>query len=77
MERWLTGIPIHSLDPESRLRLTPTGVDVIIRYPVELDQAAEIDDRIARQVLDATEHEAKVKVSGSGSPEEVKTLPAK
>ena len=77
MERSLTGIPIHSLDPESRLRLTPTGVDVIIRYPVELDQAAEIDDRIARQVLDATEHEAKVKVSGSSSAEEVKTLPAK
>ena len=77
MEHTLTGIPIHSLDPESRLRLTPTGVDVIIRYPVELDQAAEIDDRIARQVLDATEHEAKVKVSGSGNQEEVKTLPAK
>jgi len=77
MERTLTGIPIHNLDPESRLRLTPTGVDVIIRYPVGLDQAAEIDDRIARQVLDATEHETKVKVSGSGSQEEVKTLPAK
>ena len=77
MERTLTGIPIHNLDPESRLRLTPTGVDVIIRYPVELDQAAEIDDRIARQVLDAAEHETKVKVSGSGNQEEVKALPTK
>lgn len=72
MERMLTGVPVHSLDPESRLRLTPTGVDVVIRYPVELDQAAEIDDRIARQVLAATDRELKVKVSGT-SGDEVKS----
>jgi small-conductance mechanosensitive channel len=77
MERLLTGLPVNDLGPESRLRLTPKGVDVVIRYPVELDQASEIDDRIARQVLDATEREPKVKVSGSGSPDEVKSQPAK
>lgn len=72
MERLLTGVPVHNLDPESRLRLTPKGVDVVIRYPVELDQAAEIDDRIARQVLDATELEPKVQVTGTKSAEEMK-----
>jgi hypothetical protein len=65
------------LDPESRLKLRPTGVDVVIRYPVELDQASEIDDRIARKVLDATDHESNVKVSGSGSAEDLKAQPAK
>jgi len=70
MQHALTGLSVQDLDPESRLKLTPAGVDVVIRYPVELEQAAEIDDRIARKVLDATDREAKVKISGSGSPEE-------
>lgn len=77
MQSALTGVFVHGLDPESRLKLTPTGVDVVIRYPVELDQASEIDDRIARKVLDATDHESNVKVSGSGSAEDLKAQPAK
>jgi small-conductance mechanosensitive channel len=77
MQHALTGLPVHDLDPESRLKLTPTGVEVVIRYPVELDQASEIDDRIARTVMDATDREAKVKVTGSGSSEDLKAQPAK
>jgi small-conductance mechanosensitive channel len=77
MQHALTGLPVHDLDPESRLKLTPTGVEVVIRYPVELDQASEIDDRIARTVMDATDSEAKVKVTGSGSSEDLKAQPAK
>jgi hypothetical protein len=77
MQHSLTGVSVHDLDPESRLKLTPSGVDVVIRYPVELEQAAEIDDRIARKVLDATEREAKVRISGSGSVEPAATQPPK
>ncbi len=77
MQNTLTGYSVRDLDPESRLKLTPTGVDVVIRYPVELDQASEIDDRIARQVIDASDHEGKVKISGSGSAEDLKAQPAK
>jgi len=77
MQNVLTGVPVHDLDPESRLKLTPNGVDVVIRYPVELDQASEIDDRIARTVLAESDREGKVKVSGSGSPEDMKSPAAK
>ncbi len=77
MQNTLTGYSVHDLDPESRLKLTPTGVDVVIRYPVELDQASEIDDRIARKVIDASDHEGQVKISGSGSAEDMKVQPAK
>ena len=77
MERVLTGLAVRGLDPESRLKLTPTGVEVVIRYPVELDQASEIDDRIARKVLDTAEREPNVKISGSGSEDDVKTIPSK
>jgi len=41
---------------------------VIIRYPVELDKSAEIDDRIARELLDVTKHDPKLKVIGSETP---------
>ena len=77
MENALNGYSVHSLDPESRLKLTPTGVNVVIRYPVELDQASEIDDRIARKVIDASDHEGAVKISGAGSEEDLKPHPAK
>lgn len=77
MQHALSGYSVHDLDPESRLKLTPTGVDVVIRYPVELDQASEIDDRIARKVIDASDHEGQVKISGSGSAEDMKAQPAK
>jgi small-conductance mechanosensitive channel len=54
--------------PTSRLRLTQTGLEVIIRYPVELDNAAEIDDRITRELLAALEREPRLRLVGSGTP---------
>jgi small-conductance mechanosensitive channel len=68
MEQNLTGIPVRSLDPESRLRLTQTGLEVVIRYPLELTTAAQIDDEMARSLLDAIGKEPRLKLVGSGTP---------
>jgi len=68
MERSLSPLSVHPMGPESRLRLTQSGLEVIIRYPVELDKSAEIDDRIARELLDVTKHDPKLKVIGSETP---------
>jgi small-conductance mechanosensitive channel len=68
MERALSPLAVHSLRPQSRLRLTQAGLEVVIRYPLELEKAAEIDDRITRELLDAIEREPKLKVVGSGTP---------
>jgi small-conductance mechanosensitive channel len=65
MERSLRSVPIRSFAPESRLRLTPTGLEVIIRYPVELGNAAEIDDRITRELLEAIGREPKLRLLGA------------
>jgi small-conductance mechanosensitive channel/uncharacterized protein YecA (UPF0149 family) len=54
MERALGDVPVNSLRPESRLRLSETGVQVVVRYPVEVESAAEIDDRVTREVLNTT-----------------------
>lgn len=68
MEKTIASLAIGSLGPQSRLRLTQTGLDVVIRYPVDLENAARIDDRITRALLDAIEHEPKLRLVGSGTP---------
>ena len=68
MEQSLGPVSGNSLHPETRLRLTQSGLEVVIRYPVELDEANKIDDRIAREVLDAINRAPKLKLVGSGTP---------
>jgi small-conductance mechanosensitive channel len=59
---------LSSFTPESRLHLTQTTLEVVIRYPVELGSAAEIDDRITRELLDAIERDPKLRLQISGGP---------
>jgi small-conductance mechanosensitive channel len=54
--------------PRTRLRLTQTGLEVVIRYPLELERSAEIDDQIIRELLAALEKPPKLKLVGSGTP---------
>jgi len=68
MEQSLTGISVHSLDPESRMRLTQSGLQVVIRYPLELSNAAQIDDNMARALLDAISKEPRLRLVGTGTP---------
>jgi small-conductance mechanosensitive channel len=70
MERSLNSVAIASFKPESHLHLTPTGLEVVIRYPVELGNAAEIDDRITRELLTAIERHPKLRLLGSVIKEE-------
>ncbi|HEY6967850.1 MAG TPA: hypothetical protein VJA94_01495 [Candidatus Angelobacter sp.] len=63
MERVTHGLSVAPLEPESRLHLTATGTQIVVRYPVEIEQSAEIDDRVTREVLDATGREPRVQVS--------------
>ncbi|HLW55260.1 MAG TPA: mechanosensitive ion channel domain-containing protein [Candidatus Angelobacter sp.] len=65
LERSMHTVSIGSLVPESRLRLTATGIDVVIRYPVDLTHAAEIDDEVTREVLDAINREPKLRLIGA------------
>lgn len=67
MERTLS-VAVAVPKPRSRLRLTQTGLEVVIRYPAELENAAEIDDRITRELLRALDEKPKLKVVGTGVP---------
>jgi small-conductance mechanosensitive channel len=69
MERMLPAAPLGELRPQSRLRITPFGLlEVVITYPVNLLRAAEIDDRVTRELVQEIDREPKLKLVGSGTP---------
>jgi len=68
MERSLAMMSVKSFEPQSRLRLTQTGLEVVIRYPLDLEKASEVDDRITRSLLDAIDREPKLKLVGTATP---------
>jgi small-conductance mechanosensitive channel len=55
--------------PSVHLRFTPAGLEVTLRYPVDLQHAAEIDERIARELLKAIDRNPKLKKEGAGTPD--------
>jgi small-conductance mechanosensitive channel len=63
-----TDIQFKSPKPESRLQLSDIGVEFIVRYPVELRTASEIDDRVTRSVVELVNGDAELKNAIAGSP---------
>jgi small-conductance mechanosensitive channel len=45
--------------PHSRLRVAPNGIEIRLRYPVEIEGAGEVDDRIAAAITRATNEPAR------------------
>ena len=68
VERSLATSTLKTFSPQSRLYLTQTGLEVVIRYPLELEKSSEIDDSITRALLDAIEREPKLKLVGTSIP---------
>jgi len=72
---------ITAFSPESRLHLTQTSLEVVIRYPVDLEHAGEIDNRVTRAILEALELDPNLREQVSGGPtvrtEEIPTEPVK
>ena len=68
MEQNLSGISVRPLEPESRLHLTQAGLEVVIRFPVDLGNPAQIDDDMTRALLDAIAREPRLRLVGTGTP---------
>jgi small-conductance mechanosensitive channel len=67
IQRTAISAPRNSLQPTIQLRFLPSGVEAVIRYPVDLQHAAEIDERVSQELLKAFDHEPKLKVAGTAS----------
>ncbi len=56
------------LTPRLRFRLTTIGLEVILRFPVELRLVEEMDDRLTREILSAIDMEPKLKIVAADVP---------
>jgi hypothetical protein len=61
-------VPLAEPKPESRLRFIDAGLQFTVRYPVEIQRALEMDDRILRALHDAVSSEPKLNFAPSGAP---------
>jgi len=68
MEQTLNSISAIELKPKILLHFTASGIEVTVRFPVELRNAVDIDDHVMREINAAIGQEPKLKLAGSGIP---------
>jgi small-conductance mechanosensitive channel len=68
MQKSLTSIVVGPLAPRLRFKLTPAGLEAVLRFPVEMSMAEEIDDRVARELVQAINTEPRLKVLAADVP---------
>lgn len=61
-------IQIAAPRPEARLQFADTGLELLVRYPVELRRAPDIDEQMTRKVLHLVETDEDLKAAVSGNP---------
>jgi small-conductance mechanosensitive channel len=54
--------------PQSRIELRPSGLAMVIRYPVPLQSAVQTADEIARRLVDAISREPELELATQGTP---------
>jgi small-conductance mechanosensitive channel len=64
--RTVVSAPVGSLQPKVQLRFVAGSMEAVIRYPVDLKNAADIDERVVHELLRALEQDPKVQLAGSG-----------
>jgi hypothetical protein len=75
--RTVISTPVVSMQPKVQLRFVAAGVEAVIRYPVDLKNAADIDEQVAHEVLKSLEQDPKVKLAGdTGAAIRLTTDPA-
>jgi small-conductance mechanosensitive channel len=68
MERELNAPRLDMPRPQSRLQLGDAGIELVIRYPVQLYSAVQTADEVARRLIDAIKREPGLKLAASGTP---------
>jgi small-conductance mechanosensitive channel len=67
LQRTVSTVAPPALAPKGRLRLMSSGLEAVIRYPVDLRNATEIDDRVTRELMKAIDREPRLTVVGGGA----------
>jgi small-conductance mechanosensitive channel len=61
-------IQLQMPSPEGKLQFTDTTLEFVVRYPVEIRKAAEVDDNITRKLLEIIAGDSGLKAAVSGTP---------
>ena len=61
-------IQVDTPRPEARLQFSDTGLELLVRYPVEIRKAPDTDEEMTRKVLQLIETDPAVKASVFGTP---------
>ena len=67
-------VEVSSPRPQTRLRFSSAGLEFTVHYTVELDRAAEIDDRVVKALYDAIAAEPRLTLAGAGAPKVQETV---
>ena len=68
VEQSLTSVSAGELQAKVRLHYTASGIEATVRYPVELEKAADVDDHLMRELLAAVDQEPKLKLISAEMP---------
>jgi hypothetical protein len=68
METNLGSVNIGPLRPRTDLRLAPSGLEVKVSFPVEVQHAGEIDVGVTREILKELDRDPKLRMVGSDIP---------
>ena len=68
MEMSLSPVSTADLGTKVRLHYTGSGIEATVRFPVELEKAAEVDDHLMRELLAAAAREPKLKIVSTEMP---------
>lgn len=63
-------LAIHSETPKptTRVRFTSSGLEAVVRYPIPLRQASELDDRMVREVVEILRKNPAIHLMSGASP---------
>ncbi len=61
-------IQIEAPHPDARLQFSDTGLELRVRYPVEIRKAPDIDEEMTKKVLELIASDADLKAAVSGTP---------
>jgi hypothetical protein len=57
-----------TLFPRCNLQFSDGGLEFVVRYPVEIRRASEVDEQVTKALLEVVEKEPELKASVSATP---------
>jgi small-conductance mechanosensitive channel len=59
---------VQAPTPETKLQFVDNGLELVVRYPVDIRKASETDDHVTRALIDLVSQDAELKAAVGGTP---------